>query len=35
MVLSEEVILELTSAQQRGSGFLFKRLAKREQVREE
>ena len=34
MELSEEFILELTQAQQRLFGFLFKRLADREQARE-
>ena len=34
MELSEEFILELTEAQQRLFGFLFKRLADREQARE-
>ena len=34
MELSEEFILELTEVQQRLFGFLFKRLADREQARE-
>ena len=34
MELSEEFILELTQVQQRLFGFLFKRLADREQARE-
>ena len=34
MELSEEFILELTQSQQRLFGFLFKRLADREQARE-
>jgi hypothetical protein len=34
MELSEEFILELTQSQQRLLGFLFKRLADREQARE-
>jgi len=34
MDLSEEFILELTQVQQRLFGFLFKRLADREQARE-
>ena len=34
MELSEEFILELTEVQQRFFGFLFKRLADREQARE-
>jgi RNA polymerase sigma-70 factor (ECF subfamily) len=34
MDLSEEFILELTQVQQRLLGFLFKRLADREQARE-
>lgn len=34
MDLSEEFILELTQVQQRLFGFLFKRLAVREQARE-